>query len=165
MKGMIVFAFAWRKGEDSPCNIRLALAAKRIAEGQDGKVVIHAQRSVAKILRDMGVECYATKRNDAIGYEGSEEPVRQAAELFRDTGITEVIPVANPVLHLIKCISLVMAEGFKTPSFLKLVRMIGWIGFDKKSVQPQTWSLFWLVYYTAKQILFGYRPPLEQSEP
>jgi hypothetical protein len=43
--------------------------------------------------------------------------------------------------------------------------MIGWIGFDRVSVQPQTRSLLHLVYYTARQICTGYRPPEEQSEP
>ncbi len=163
MKGMIVYSWAWRKGEDSPCNVRLALAAKRIAEAQSEPVVIHAQRTTAKVLRELGVECYATDRQP--GYEGSEEPNCQATKLFKEMGITEVIPVANPFVHLIKCISLVKAEGFKTPSFLSLCQMIGWIGFDRKSVQPQTRGPIRLFLYTVAQIVFGYRPPVEQSEP
>ena len=161
--GMIVYSFAWRRNGDSPCNIKLAKAAKRIACNHDGPVVIHAQRTVAKLLREMGVECHETEKRS--GYEGSEEPTRQATALFRIKGITEVIPVANPFLHLLKCFQLVRKEGFKTPSYWDLDGMIGWIGFDKLSEQPSTRGPLMLVYYTVRQILFDYRPPVEQSEP
>jgi hypothetical protein len=160
---MIVYAFAWRRKGDSPCNKHLSQAAKRIVCAHDGPVVIHAQRTTAKLLREMGIECHQTEKRP--GYEGSEEPTRQAAELFREKGITEVIVVANPFLHLVKCIQLVRKEGFKTPSFWELDDMIGWIGFDKHSEQPATRGPIRLIYYTLRQMLFGYRPPVEQSEP
>lgn len=162
-KGMIVYSFAWRKRGNSPCNVRLARAAKRIIKSHDKEVVVFAQRTTAAVLREIGVECHVTKKKP--GYEGSEEPTRQAVELFRAKGITEVIVVANPFLHLFKCIQLVQKEGFKTLSFWELAEMIGWIGFDRKSEQPGTRGPLRLVYYTAKQILTGYRPPVEQSEP
>lgn len=161
--GMIVYAFAWRRNGDSPCNIKLARAAKRIAGRHDGPVVIHAQRTVARLLREMGVECEVTDKRP--GYEGSEEPTDQAAESFQAKGITEVIPVANPFLHLWKCISLVRKKGFTTPPWWKLDFWIGWIGFDPLSEQPGTRGAIPLLYYTAKQVLTGYRPPVEQSEP
>ena len=162
MRGMIVYSFAWRRNGHSPCNVRLAEATRRIIAESDGPFVIHAQRSVAIILEEMGIGCDSTRR--IIGYEGSEEPNRQGAELFRQIGITEVIPVANPFIHLIKCMGLVRAEGFKTPSFWRLVRMIGWIGFDRESVQPATRDPFRFMFYAAKQVLFGYRSPAEESE-
>ncbi len=164
-KGMIVYSFAWRKKGHSPCNVRLGRAAKRIIkkQGKDVEIVVFAQRTTAAVLKELGVECHVTMKKP--GYEGSEEPTRQATELFRARGITEVIPVANPFLHLFKCIQLVQKEGFKTLSFWELAEMIGWIGFDKKSEQPGTRGPLMLVYYTAQQILFGYRPPVEQSEP
>jgi hypothetical protein len=162
MKGMIVYSFAWRRNENSPCNVRLALAAKRIMKAQAEPILIFAQRTTASVLKEFGVDCYVVKKQS--GYEGSEESTRQAVELFRQKGVTEVIPVAQPVFQLTKCIQLVRKEGFKTLSFWKLARMIGWIGFDRLSVQPATRDPFQLVFYT-KQILFGYRPPQEQSEP
>lgn len=163
MKGMIVYSFAWRTKGHSPCNVRLALAAQHIANSLDEPVRIFAQRTIARVLRERGVECQVVEKRP--GYEGSEEVTCQAAELFRRLGITEVIPVAQPCLQLTKCIRLVRSAGFTTPSFGRLIQMIGWIGFDTQSVQPATRDPFRLVYYTARQILFGYRPPMEQSEP
>lgn len=98
------------------------------------------------------------------GYEGSEDVAEQAAEIFRAKGITEVIPVAQPVLQLVKCVQLFRKAGFKTPSFWKLCWMIGWIGFDRLSEQPWTRDPFRLVFYTARQVLFGYKPPAHLSE-
>lgn len=164
MKGMIVYSFAWRRKGHSPCNIRLAKAATRIAKAQSEPVLILAQRTTARILRELGIECHVVQKRPGV-YEGSEEPTRQAVEIFREKGIKEVIPVAQPLLQLTKCIQLVRKEDFRTLSFWKLARMIGWIGFDWLSVQPATRDPFRLVFYTARQILFGYRPPPELSEP
>ncbi len=164
MKGIVVYGFAWRKNGDSPCNIVLAHAAKCIADAEGGQVLILAQRTTASILKSLGVDCYVVGKG--TGYEGSEQVTRQAVNLFSaDESITEVIPVAQPVMQLVKCIALLRKEGFKTPSFLRLVKMIGWVGFDSQSVQPATRGPLRLAFYTLRQILFGYRPPVEQSEP
>lgn len=163
MKGIIVFSFGWRENGHSPCNVGLALAAQRIAKAQGEPVEIFAQRTTAAELRKLGVVCHVTKKMS--GYEGSEEPMRQAALLFKEMGIIEVIPVAHTFLHLYKCIGLVRREGFKSPAFWKLAPMIGWIGFDPLSVQPATRGPLRCLFYTVRQILFGYRPPVDQSEP
>ena len=126
-------------------------------------VIIFAQRTTAVALEELGVKCFIVIKSQ--GYEGSEEVTRQMSHLFKVLGITEVIPVAQPFLHLNKCIQLVKDAGFKTQSFWQLVQMIGWIGFDKMSVQPATRGPLRLVFYTIRQIVFGYRPPIEQSEP
>ena len=159
---MIVYSFAWRKKGHSPCNIRLAEGAKRIIEAQDEPVLVFAQRTTALVLKELSVECQIVPKRSS--YEGSEVLTRQPAEVFKENGITEVIPVAQPFLQLTKCIQLVHKEGFRTPSFFKLVSLIGWIGFDRESVQPWTRGLFRLVFYTARQILFSYKPPPELSE-
>jgi len=172
LKGVIVFSFAWRKEGHSPCNVRLAKAAIRIVrelEKSGEMVVVVAQRTTAAVMEELGlsVDLVIQKR---AGYEGSEEVVAQADEWFKTYGIngdriTKVIPVANPFIHLFKCIQLVQKKGFKTLSFWKLARMIGWIGFDRRSEQPATRGPIRLVFYTARQVLFGYRNPVEQSEP
>lgn len=163
MKGMIVYSFAWRTIGHSPCNVRLAEAVMRIVEAEQEEVLIFAQRTTAKILRRFNVECHVVQKQP--GYEDSKEVTRQAAELFRQKGIKEVILVAQPFLQLVKCLQLVRKEGFTTWSFWKLVRAIGWIGFDRLSVQPQTRGPIRLVFYTVMQMVFGYKPPPEQSEP
>lgn len=166
MKGMIVFSFALREREPNPCNIRLARAAERIIfkeEFKEEDIVVVAQRTVSLALHErlVSIDHVVQKKP---GYGGSEEVVRQAAEVFRRYGITEVIPVAQPFLLLTKCVQLVRKAGFRVPSFPKLCRMIGWIGFDWYSRQPWTRDPIRLVYYTMRQIVFGYRPPPELSE-
>ncbi|HEY4520571.1 MAG TPA: hypothetical protein VJJ72_02100 [Candidatus Paceibacterota bacterium] len=160
---MIVYSFAWRRNGHSPCNVRLALAAKRILESSAEPILIMAQRSIADVLREMGVECHVVKKRP--GYEGSEEVTRQATPLFRESKITKVIPVAQPFLQLTKCITLIRGEGFRTESFWSLAKMVGWIGFDHLSVQPATRGPLVCLAYTVWQILTEYRPPEEQSEP
>ncbi|MEK7659466.1 MAG: hypothetical protein AAB338_02335 [Patescibacteria group bacterium] len=160
---MIVFAFALRRIGQSPCNIRLAQAAKRIIDEADDTIVVVVQRTTAIALRELGISVkHIIERRP--GYEGSEEVVRQAARVFRQKGIKEVILVAQPFLQLTKCIQLVRKAGFRTPSFWKLCRMIGWIGFDRQSVQPWTRGPVRLVFYTFRQMFLGYRPPPELSE-
>ena len=159
---MIVYSFAWRRKEHSPCNIRLAKAAKRIAAATGEPVKIVAQKTTAAVLQELGASVLVVKKRS--GYEGSEDLTGQAAEVFRAEGISEVIPVAQPFLQLTKCIQLVRKAGFKSPSFWKLCRMIGWIGFDRKSVQPWTRGPVRLVFYTFRQMFLGYRPPPELSE-
>lgn len=168
MKGMIVFSFAFRKEGHSSCNVRLAQAAKRIVEKiaaeEDEFVVVVAQRTTAAILKELGVPvAHVIKKMP--GYEGSEEVLRQAEEIFRmNPEITEVIPVAQPFLQLTKCVQLVKNAGYVCWSFLRLVWEIGWIGFDWHSVQPWTRDLFRLVFYTFRQMFLGYKPPPELSE-
>lgn len=160
---MIVYSFAWRKKGHSPCNVRLAVAAKRIIEIQEEPVLVFAQRSTALVLKELGVECFIVQKRP--GYEDSKEVTRQAIELFQKKSIKEVIPVAQPCFQLTKCIQLVRREGFETISFLKLARMIGWIGFDWLSIQPYTRDPIRLLFYTIWRTLFHYKPPPEQSEP
>ncbi len=159
---MIVYSFAWRKQGHSPCNVRLAEAAIRALKYYNEEMMIFAQRPTAAVLKERGVDCNAIKKTP--GYEGSEQPTEQAAEAFRRAGIMEVIPIAHTPLQLWKCVGLVRIAGFKTPSFLKLMWLIGWIGFDWLSAQPWTRDPFRMVFYTIRQVFFGYRPPPEYSE-
>ncbi|MBI2003448.1 MAG: hypothetical protein HYS78_00485 [Parcubacteria group bacterium] len=160
---MIVFSFGWRRKGHSSCNIRLAKAAKRIIDVADDTVIVVAQRTTTVVLREFGISVEHTVER-CPGYEGSEEVVRQAAAVFRRYRITEGIPVAQPFLQLTKCVQLVRKAGFMTPSFWKLCRMIGWIGFDRQSAQPWTRGPVRLVLYTFRQMFLGYRPPRYLSE-
>lgn len=163
-KGMIVYAYALRRVEPNPCNIRLARAAQRIitVDGSAEGFYVVAQRSVAKALGQLGIPCIEVSKSS--GYEGSEQVTDFATQIFRSLGITEVVPVAQTFLQINKCIALVKKAGFKTWPTLQLMRAIGWIGFDPESIQPRTRGLIRQVLYTARQILFGYRYPPELSE-
>lgn len=134
-----------------------------MAREQRAKVVIFAQRTIATLLAEWGIACHTMVKGE--GYEGSEQVTEQAATLFRRYGILEVIPVAQPILQLRKCIWLVQRAGFQTWSHERLASEIGPIGFDPLSVQPATRSRAHLLFYAGRQVLFGYRPPVEQSEP
>ena len=85
-------------------------------------------------------------------YLDSEEVMTQAAKELREHEITEVIPVANPFLHLAKCRTLVRKEGF-TP----LKRKIGRIDFYRESLQWWTRSPFQLLLYAVFQKFTGRR--------
>jgi len=84
-------------------------------------------------------------------YLDSEEITSQATPLFLRHGITKVIPVANPFLHLFKCKKLIRRAGF-----VSLSRRVGWVGFYKNSLQWYTRGPIRLLAYAALQFLFGY---------
>lgn len=132
MKGLVAFSFALGKEEPNPCNVRLAKAVERIVDTEKEPVVVVVQWEIAKALNWPTVFVVEKHRRSGA-YLDSEGVMAQAADIFQDYGITEVIPVANPFLHLTKCRALVRQHGFKS-----LKRKIGWIGFYKKSLQWYT---------------------------
>lgn len=160
---MIVYAYALRRVEPNPCNVRLAKAAKRIIAAGGEPFIVVAQRSVGLALAQLGIDAILMPKG--VGYEGSEQVTDFADQVFREHGIKEVVPVAQTFLQINKCIALVKKAGFKTWPTFKLMRAIGWIGFDPESIQPGTRGLIRQVVYTFRQILLGYRYPPELSEP
>ncbi len=174
MIGIIAYSFAWRREGHSPCNQRLALTTARIAYASSlgmtpgtklfgPGIEIVAQRTIADILAEECIPCHRVPKTP--GYEGSEQVTEFADQVFRRAGVTYVIPIAQPIFQLTKCLHLIRSAGYTTPSFGRLAREIGWVGFDQQSVQPATRSLMHLAFYTLRQMLTGYRPPTAQSEP
>lgn len=158
-RGMVVWSFASAKTEPNPCNAMLAIEAYRIMReeqkntGED--VVVVAQWEVAAALQKaIGFSAdYVVEKHRRDGeYLDSREVMAQAAEIFRDLGIIEVIPVANPFLYLFACRQLVREFGF-TP----LKRKVRRIGFCKDSFQWWTRGPTRCFAYAVMQKLFGRR--------
>lgn len=152
--GLIAYSFALGKTEPNPCNVRLARAVERIVREEAVKgneVIVVAQWEVALALsRKPSLVVYEHRQKGM--YLDSEEVTAQAVSLFEAWKITEVIPVANPFLQLFKCRKLVRNVGL-TP----LRRRIGWIGFDKESLQWWTRGPVRLLTGTALHVSVGYR--------
>lgn len=149
------------KKEQNPCNVSLALEAYRIfteeQQNTGDKVIMVAQWEVAAGLRAaLGLHLYAPyvveKHRQTGEYLDSREVMAQAADIFRGCGITEVIVVANPFLHLYACRQIVHEFGF-TP----IKRKVRWIGFCKDSLQWWTRGPIRCLAYSVMQKLWGRR--------
>jgi len=161
-RAIIAFSFALRNGrEPNPCNRRLARAVEEIVAQESAKgipVVVVSQWEIALDLdhkRNNVVYVVSKHRNEGQ-YLDSEEVIAQAADMvFRPMGISDVIVVAHPFLHLNKCQMQLIKAGFNIVDRFKTYFRIGWIGFDPESDQPWTrsaWASFW---YSVKQLFRG----------
>lgn len=146
MIGIVAFSFALGKNEPNPCNIRLASAVELIVRESKEPVILVAQWEIARAIKSVPVDYVVEKHRTEGAYLDSEEVMAQAAEFFRKHGVKEVIPVANPFLHLAKCRSLVYKEGF-----VSINRRIGWVGFYRKSLQWWTRGPIRLIVYAILQ--------------
>jgi hypothetical protein len=152
MKGLVAFSFGLSKDSDpGPCNMRLAITIERILREEEGQVLTVSQVEIATAL--IHAPNLIVRAHRIPGrYLDSEEVMAQAAAYFRKNGITEVIIVAQPFLHMRKCVSLVRKDGF-----VAIRRPMDWIGFDRKSAQWWTRDRFRLIIYAILQKLLGYR--------
>ena len=149
-KGLVAFSFGQRSREPSPCNRRLAEAVMQIVYKERGPVVVVSQWEVSLALKPT-IPVLTVKRHRQSGhYLDCVEVMAQAAPIFRERGITEVIPVGNPFLHLKRCEEVIREAGF-TP----VKRKIGWIDFDRKSSQWWTRGPLELFVYAVLQKLTG----------
>ena len=160
MSGLVAFSFALGKNEPNPCNVRLADEVERIVLYSSEPLIIVAQWEIAKALtqRDFQHQLplvhqfHSVERHRQGAYLDSEEVMAQAAILFRNHGVRQVTPVANPFLHLWKCRQLVRKAGFTVRN-----RKIGNIGFYPESDQWWTRGPVQLLAYTALQVATGRR--------
>ena len=157
MKGLVAFSFALGEQETNPCNVRLARATLRIWAREDERVIVVSQWEIAKEIQSCGpgygipIDHVVEKHREGR-YLDSGEVMVQAAEVFRAYGVTEVIPVAQRGLHMMKCRKLVKAAGF-TP----VKRKIGRVGFYPEPLQWWTRGPIRLCIYAVLQQLTGRR--------
>lgn len=156
-RGMVAWSFALAGKEPNPCNALLGIEAYRLLKEEQKntgeEVVLVAQWEVAAAFREIiGFSAaYVVEKHRLDGeYLDSEEVMAQAAAIFRDHGITEVIPVANPFLHLFACHRIIRESGL-TP----IKRKVRWIGFYKDSLQWWTRGPIRCLAYAVMQKLFG----------
>lgn len=153
--GLVAFSFALRDvdREPNPCNIRLAKAVERIIQSEYREVVAITQWEITRQLkRDGCMVAHSVELRKDGKYLDSEGVWEEAKEIFRRMGITEVIPVAQPFLQMIKIKAMIQADGFEV-----IDREIGRIGFDKESNQPWTRGPIQLFVYALRQKLTGSR--------
>jgi len=150
--GLVAFSFGLIGHEPNPCNARLARAVRDIVANDKSNIIVVSQWEVALAMPSVPISLVVRKHKIEGRYLDSDEVMAQAAEVFRDRGISRVIPVANQFLHLRKCRDLVIKAGF-IPEMRKFIK----IGFYKESLQWWTRSPFHLLLYAILQKSRGRR--------
>lgn len=149
MKGLVAFSFGLRPTEPNLCNKRLARAVERIVRKERDLVVVVSQWEITMGLGSIK-PAHVVEKPPSGQYLDSDEVMRQASRIFRECGITEVIAVGQPFLHLWRCQELVREAGF-----IPVRRKIGWIGFCWESLQWWTRSPVHLFVYSVLQKTVG----------
>jgi hypothetical protein len=140
--GIVALSFAKRAKEPNPVNVRLAEATERFDDEvqQVGELtLVVAQWEVALALPTqpmLTVTQQDATNEDRYGryYLDSQDVLNKAFELFRKHGVTDVIVVANPFLHLQAAKQIVKRAGFNVMSY----RMQS-VGFDNSPLNVQWW--------------------------
>jgi hypothetical protein len=155
VKGLVAFSFALRAVEEepNPCNVRLAETVLRIIAAEKDEIVVVSQWEVSRHLRTNGHEplCSVELRPDGE-YLDSDAVWVTARKVFELNGISEVIPVAQPVLQMTKVKRLIKADGF-----VVIERPVGMVGFDRQSTQWWTRGPLRLILYAILQQVTGQR--------
>jgi hypothetical protein len=155
MKGLVAFSFALRAIEDepNPCNRRLAQSVMGIVATEKDDILVVSQWEVSRQLRANGhePECSVELRPDG-SYLDSDIVWDTARKVFERHGISEVIPIAQPILQMTKVKRLIKSDGF-----VVIERPIGAIGFDAQSTQWWTRGLLRLLLYAVLQQFTGRR--------
>jgi hypothetical protein len=122
---------------------------------EDGRAVVVAQWEIARALetRGVAVDRVVGPRADR-GYLGSEEVWADAKSLLQDRGISNVVLVAQPFLHLPKVARLARLDAFAVIPF-----KVDAVGFDNTSENTQWWTRgpIRLAAYAILQMLAGVR--------
>lgn len=150
--GLVAFSFGLSSHEPSRCNTRLSRAVRRIVNNEKGEVIVVVQWEIALSLASLSITNVVERHRRKDIYLDSDEVMAQAAKVFREHGITRVIPVANQFLHLRKCRDLVIKAGF-VPEMREFMK----IGFYKESLQWWTRGPLRLLFYAVLQKLTGRR--------
>ena len=151
MIGIVAFSFGLSEEEPNEANRALAELVQDISS--EIHCVVVAQWEIAKALRTTPAQCVVMHHSIAGKYLDSEEVMAQAAKLFRERGITEVLPIAQPFLHLAKCKTLVRKSGFTLVPY----HPPHGIPFPKDSKQWWTRGPLQLLLYAVLQKFLGRR--------
>lgn len=159
--GIVGFALGHRKNDPGISNRALARVVERLMnEKSDLIATIVLQHEILDCMPFCpDPEClenhrvFPVKEHGTSGqYLDSEEVMRQAAEHFNNVYVKKIFIVAQPFLHLHKCIKLAELAGFE-PIVPKNMR----IPFDGKSEQWQARGHIQLLTYAILQKFFGWR--------
>jgi hypothetical protein len=135
--GIVAFSFGTRGAElePSPCNERLAQAVATVASMVKIPSVIVAQWEVARALEALGIEHCAVGSGQE-SYLETETVWKSAENTFQRAGVTHVIPVAQPFLHLFAVRRLISQSGH----FVLWSLPIASIGWDRTHLNRQWWT-------------------------
>jgi len=156
--GIVGFSFGLRDEEPNPSNMALAVKLQEITDDLeiDGRVVIVVtQWEITKALKErfdgFDVDLSVEQHTDGT-YLDSDDVWAAAKERFVYEGVTQVIIVAQPFLHLPKLKGMVTKDkdGYEVVDY-----EIGVIPFDNSDLNTQPWtrSKTALAIYAAKSLL------------
>jgi hypothetical protein len=140
--GIVALSYAKRAKEPNPVNVKLA----RITDAFDDEAqsigeptIVVAQWEIALALP--AKPYLIVSQEDATGldrggkpYLSTQDVLDKAFEVFHDFGITDVIVVANPFIHLQGAKSIVKRAGFNVMNY-----KMPWVGFDNSPLNLQWW--------------------------
>ena len=155
--GIVGFSFGLRDEEPNPSNMALAVKLQEITDDLeiDGRVVVVVtQWEITKALdkrfgTDFYVDLSVEQHTDGT-YLDSDDVWAAAKERFVYEGVTQVIIVAQPFLHLPKLKGMVTKDGYEVVDY-----EIGAIPFDNTDLNTQPWtrSKTALAIYAGKSLL------------
>jgi hypothetical protein len=149
--GLVAYSFALGKTEPNPKNILLAEEVERTVKEETAlgnEVAVVSQWEIAEALKIKPFHVVRQKED----YLDSDMVTAEASEVFHQQGVTQVIVVANPFLHLWLCRSRVQKAGFEV-----IKKKIKKIGFYKDSLQWWTRGPIRLIFYLIRMKLTGKR--------
>ncbi len=131
--GIVAFSFGQRSDDEepNPCNIKLAEQVQDQVIKNEGAVVV-AQWEVAKALRIMGVAVHEVGRSTGGRYVDSEQVWTEAERYLSRHGVTDIIAIAQPFLHLREIRRLIRSSGYR-----RVKSPVRWIGFDNSPLNTQ----------------------------
>ena len=151
--GIAAFSFAlWKDREPNRCNKRLGYQvgrAVKLLKNLDKESVVSSQWEAALAVPNEYPVALTVHEYQYKGqYLDSKEVSRQIAEEFHRRGVTRVIVIANPFLHLFLCKREMRKLGFKIYPF-----KVWWIGFLPDSDQWWCKGPIRLLIYTVGKML------------
>ena len=156
--GIVAYSFGLSEVEPNSANRSLAFETEKIRRSYPGSVLV-AQWEIALGLEDLGITPdRIVNLSDDGTYLGTEDVWEEAVDEFESQGVTDVIAVAHPFLHIIKARRLVKRSGI----FNLVEEKIANPGFPENSLQWWTRGPAQLIVYTAMQKLVGYQPSRQE---
>lgn len=140
--GIVALSYAKRVIEPNPVNKRLAQITDEVDDelqqmGEPTVVVAQWEISLALPPRSNLPVLQSDATNVARNgkpYLDSQDVLNKAFEAFRALGVTDVVVVANPFLHLAAVKAMVRKAGFNV-----LPYRVPWVGFDNSPLNVQWW--------------------------
>lgn len=135
--GLVAFSFGGRRQASgpSPVNLQLAQIANSLRSSCPSMAAVAAQAEVAAHLEFKENESSLVIGHSNAGYLDSVEVWAQAAAFFRHAGITHVIAVAHPFLHVQYIRWLIRRDGFEVVPV-----HIPRLGFDRSGHNIHWWT-------------------------